>query len=503
MSTQPPKLKYLKELDIIQENGVSIKTFVYYRSNGDIDVYTFDNNSLDSPDDINRKRDPQAEGTLIYSNSDGLVMTGSFSYTANGVTSTTFWDQDRIETTIKNNTDIIKKIKNTKDGVIPNFITSSDIERLKTNPTTRRIQEEFIVTSKDKFFGDKKAAQYPSDAVYGKKNSQDHLVISQYRYKSPRAGDIWGNKSTDGKTADIKGVLFEGIGRTSPLDEFLGLVRMPMPNAIQDSNNVAWGEDTINALEAAALRTVGDVGTREAIMASLGALGSVASGQNLVGSTLATDVASQIAINSLGSKQGQGILQPELQSRILATLGIETSAEAILARREGVVPNSNLELLFSGPTLRQFSFIYKMSPRSSEEATIVNKILRFFKQGMAAKKANAKGGISASIIGGRSYFLGTPNVFRLQYRTDENEAIKGLNRIKTCALTGTSVNYTPEGAFASYEKGQPVSVLLTLAFQELEPIYDTDYKYEGGDGERKDDTGEGYRWAIDEKEVGY
>jgi len=73
------------------------------------------------------------------------------------------------------------------------------------------------------------------------------------------------------------------------------------------------------------------------------------------------------------------------------------------------------------------------------------------------------------------------------------------------------VNYTPEGTFASYEKGQPVSVLLTLAFQELEPIYDSDYKYEGGDGERKDDTGEGYRWKLDKDnkdgygttEVGY
>ena len=122
---------------------------------------------------------------------------------------------------------------------------------------------------------------------------------------------------------------------------------------------------------------------------------------------------------------------------------------------------------------------------------------------MAARKQNGKGG--GSTAGGASYFLGTPNVFRLQYRTDENEAIKGLNRIKTCALTGTSVNYTPEGAFASYEKGQPVSVLLSLNFQELEPIYDTDYKYEGGDGERaaKDDTSEGYRWKIRDEEVGY
>ena len=208
------------------------------------------------------------------------------------------------------------------------------------------------------------------------------------------------------------------------------------------------------------------------------------------------------AINDLNPGDvNNSILRPELQSRILSTLGIETSAEAILARKEGVVPNSNLELLFSGPTLRQFSFVYKMSPRSKPEASIVNQILRFFKQGMSARKQNAKGG--GELAGGRSYFLGTPNVFRLQYRTDENEAIKGLNRIKTCALTGTSVNYTPEGAFASYEKGQPVSVLLTLAFQELEPIYDSDYKYQGGDGERTSDTGEGYRWAIDKNEVGY
>ena len=182
--------------------------------------------------------------------------------------------------------------------------------------------------------------------------------------------------------------------------------------------------------------------------------GDIADG---VAKGIATNVGRQI-VNNGNMDLDSTILKPEIQSRILATLGIETSAEAILARKEGVVPNSNLELLFSGPTLRQFSFVYKMSPRSKPEASIVNQILRFFKQGMSARKQNAKGG--GELAGGRSYFLGTPNVFRLQYRTDENEAIKGLNRIKTCALTGTSVNYTPEGAFASYEKGQPVSCLL-------------------------------------------
>ena len=328
-------------------------------------------------------------------------------------------------------------------------------------------------------------------------------MISQYRYKPPRAKDIWGPDKSS-----VSDLLTKGLARSSPLDEFLGLVRMPMPNAIQDSNNVAWGEDTVNALEAAALSAAGGGFSDDILAAVAGAGLGFASGSDPLESAQGMIAANLVrkALTDGSLKAGDlnsSILRPELQSRILATLGIETSAEAILARKEGVVPNSNLELLFSGPTLRQFSFVYKMSPRSKPEASIVNQILRFFKQGMSARKQNAKGG--GELAGGRSYFLGTPNVFRLQYRTDENEAIKGLNRIKTCALTGTSVNYTPEGAFASYEKGQPVSVLLTLAFQELEPIYDTDYKFTDGDGARadRDDTDEGYRWKIRPEEVGY
>ena len=280
-----------------------------------------------------------------------------------------------------------------------------------------------------------------------------------------------------------------------------------MPNNVQDSNNVRWGEDTMNALEAAMLSAVGNP-TDELIGGGLIALATkVFGGSGREGFSGSVGLAKLAQIVS--SAKGEGgvgnagsILGPEAVARILATQGIETSAASILARRDGVIPNSNLELLFSAPMLRQFSFMYKMSPRSREEASIVNQILRFFKQGMSARKQTANAGAAE----GTSYFLKTPNVFRLQYRTDGNEAIKGLNRIKTCALTQTSVNYTPEGAFASYEKGQPVSIILTLGFQELEPIYDTDYKFTGGtkDTRSNDDRSEeGYRWAIEKDEVGY
>ena len=56
---------------------------------------------------------------------------------------------------------------------------------------------------------------------------------------------------------------------------------------------------------------------------------------------------------------------------------------------------------------------------------------------------------------------------------DRNDSVL---RIKTCALTGVAVNYTPEGMWSAYEKGMPTSVLLSLRFGELEPIFDTDYE---------------------------
>ena len=421
-------------------------------------------------------------------------------------------DQNSVfEDAIKKDIEVVKRIKKAKNkagdkGSLPGIITDKDIQRAEDDAIGRRVTDEFKTTDQDYYFGAKKAAQYPVDAIYNKSGeSQDHLVISQYRYKPPRAETIWGQKEP-GK------ILTEGLARKSPLDEFLGLVRLPMPNALQDSNNVNWGSDEMNALEAAALNMVQpnvlDL-SKNAFGAGVGGLAAgLAEGD--IGDGVKGGIAGQLLGKmafEAGSDIGKTILPTEAVAMVLGAAGIETSAEAILARKEGIVPNSNLELLFSGPTLRQFGFVYKLSPRSESEATIVNQILRFFKQGMAARKQSAASG---GLNGGRSYFLGTPNVFRLQYRTgtdkDGNSAIKGINRIKTCALTGTSVNYTPEGAFASYEKGQPVSVLLSLNFQELEPIYDTDYKQLEGGGvkdERTSDTGEGYRWKIRKDEVGY
>ena len=339
-----------------------------------------------------------------------------------------------------------------------------------------------------------KPLNYPEDALYTK--TQDHLSIAQYGYKPPRRDDIFG---------DALNTLQNGSKRTSPLKELLGMVNLPMPNNITDSNNVSWADDNMNNLSAALTSYV----AKNTLTAAGGSL-ALNSLLQTIGAGGATKTASLIAtLGAIGVNPGsmppqmQTLLGGVVSSQVLSMLGVSVSPESILARGYGIVPNSNLELLFNGPTLREFTFQYRKSPRSSSEAKIINNIIRFFKQGMAAKKISSiSGGGSA---GAQSYFLGTPNVFQLQYKTTGGKTIKGVNRIKTCALTGFAMNYAADGNWAAYDEGQPVSVIMNMSFKELEPVYDTDYQSNVEPGrlyvEGKSDTGDLY--PISDDEVGY
>ena len=56
-----------------------------------------------------------------------------------------------------------------------------------------------------------------------------------------------------------------------------------------------------------------------------------------------------------------------------------------------------------------------------------------------------------------------------------------MGRVKECALQSISVNYTPEGNYATFPDGAMTSYELTLGFGELEPIFNSDYSELDGD----------------------
>jgi len=92
---------------------------------------------------------------------------------------------------------------------------------------------------------------------------------------------------------------------------------------------------------------------------------------------------------------------------------------------------------------------------------------------MAARK------MSGQAAGAGSAFLKTPNVFKLKYKS-AGKSIPGVNKFKICAVTRVGVDYTPESQWTAYEDpespGQPVSVIMNLQFNELEPVYESDYQ---------------------------
>ena len=88
---------------------------------------------------------------------------------------------------------------------------------------------------------------------------------------------------------------------------------------------------------------------------------------------------------------------------------------------------------------------------------------------------------SSSTSNKGNFFLKTPNVFELRYRSG-NQDHPFLHKFKQCFLTNVSVNYTADGVYATYEDATPVAMQLDLAFKELEPIYDSDYDSSTGQG---------------------
>jgi len=417
-------------------------------------------------------------------------------------------DEDQFENELKRLT--LNEIKNRKysnanGDVYPAFLNMSDA--LPPNKRDLKAEEEALALQKASSTSEIKKLKfgkvdkiikrlslrnliYPIDADFG--NTQDYMQINQFTYRAPNQDLFFGTRGDKDKTRnDFDDLILKGVPMGTPREDFLGLVKLPMPNSLADSNNVSWGADQLNALTAAVSSAVFGKG-QESIDAFTELLGSKkfkeAGFFGKAGQGIGTTIDLVKTALQDGSKGGRNILEELGQggsninllgqavagSALLNILQFGISPESILARGQGVVPNNNLALLFNSPTLREFTFSWKMSPRSREEASRIRNIIRFFKQGMAPKKG------FGTATGDASYFLGTPNVFDIIFKTtrdkysilNENDSVL---RIKTCACTGTAVNYTPDGMWNAYEQGQPVSVTLSLRFAELEPIFDTDY----------------------------
>jgi hypothetical protein len=267
--------------------------------------------------------------------------------------------------------------------------------------------------------------------------SDDYLQILVVKYAPPGVSTNPSNL--------IQRTSTEALGPSLNLKNSLYQILLPMPQGITDSNMVDWGDDSLNPLAA------GLVGGAQQAIA-----GDPAKGFK--------DITSAIK-NVATSGNGQDLVTSYFAAKAANSLNANVSAEGLLSRSEGKVLNPNMELLFKGVMLRSFNFSFNLAPRDETEAGSVKNIIRTFKKSMAARTSSGTGG---------GLFIDSPNVFQLEYKSG-NKKHPFLNSFKPCALTNMAVDYTASGAYATYEDATPVHMKLTLSFQELNPIYFSDY----------------------------
>ena len=228
----------------------------------------------------------------------------------------------------------------------------------------------------------------------------------------------------------------------------IGVITLPIPAGISDSNPVGWNNDSLNVLQEEAGRAADRI---------------------LSGGTV--DEAAAGAKKKLDQVIETGDLAKDIRGRFVTLAG---QAGGLAQRTQGAIPNNNVELLFTGPSLRQFSFTFLFYPRSSPEAKMVKKIIRTFKQAMSVKRSES------------SLLLKSPHTFAISYMTAGQSAHPYLNSFKECALTSCGVEYTPDGTYMTYGNSEGEKSMtayrLSLSFQELEPIFDDEYGPEGNIG---------------------
>tara|TARA_Y100000361_G_scaffold71109_1_gene62957 strand:- start:400 stop:1785 length:1386 start_codon:yes stop_codon:yes gene_type:complete len=344
------------------------------------------------------------------------------------------WNNDSIVKTVKDQmrgmeNDFVQESKDSEDYRRQNGFRNFGDDLLSSNPLT-----ENGGGSQDNNKTSPSAFTYPIDLST---NNQDVLkfVIKERKPRKLTAG-------------------VQELDR--PSGKSHTTIYLPITGQASDTMSVGYENGTLNFMEAGALELL--------TTALTDAKGNEVGG---VGGRLG-DAIDAMAMDS-NNQDLQRLIGAKGAAAALRAFGSNVTATQVFSRQEGKALNPNLELLFKSPELRNFSFQYKFSPRSAPEAKAVKSIIRAFKKAMAPKRGNEG-----------AFFLQAPDIFELTY-LHKNVIHSSMNKFKTCALKSCTVNYAPEGTYATFPDGVMHSYVMSLGFTEIDPVFAENYEHSDED----------------------
>lgn len=202
-------------------------------------------------------------------------------------------------------------------------------------------------------------------------------------------------------------------------------IRLPIPVSLQDSINV------------------------EIANPALDLLGNDPSQVLKSGQTMGEELQKEI---TGGQAAIAKIMQTATRAAALAPGVSDTGVGRLAQSIEGVVRNPHLTTIFEGMRLKVYNFSWRLSPQSASEARALNNIIVTLKRAM-----------HPSIAAG-GFALDYPYLAEVQF-INLNTGV--IPEVRSSFITNLTVNGSPNGIPAFYRDGQPVTVDLSLSFQEI------------------------------------
>jgi len=165
-------------------------------------------------------------------------------------------------------------------------------------------------------------------------------------------------------------------------------------------------------------------------------------GENVPATAIAT--AYEALTTVLGKKLG-------MDAGVMRDVGFQSQGYAL---------NPQFEQIYKATEMREFQFVFKMTPRNVKEAEVAFDIVKRFKFHASPEY---------TVGGGR--FIVPPSYFDIEFKYLGSQN-KALPLISTCVLTKLDVSYGGDlEQFASFTDGKPVQITLNLFFTELETMH--------------------------------
>jgi hypothetical protein len=277
--------------------------------------------------------------------------------------------------------------------------------------------------------------RYPSNLTA---NDTDYVTFQFYKYNPPfgrGAGEPVGQTISSGSAFNA----YQTSGsKEKGIKSDLKSIILYMPEDIQSQYGSNWGGAEISTAAVGMSRVVG---------------------------TDPTGVGTALSATAGMAKSG---IYKTILDQVNNFTGSSINLDQFMGSISGTILNPNTEMLYQGSTLRTFSLSFKMTPKNDNEAKTIKAICNTFKKAMLPSFTGQAFGVvqAASLIT-------IPDVCQVTYMTG-NEPNSYLPVYKLCAIAGVDVNYTADGAYATYQDGSPVCTKLTVSFKEMKMLFAND-----------------------------